>query len=162
MKFHMILTESDADIIAFKHSLPKGTFNNTVLKILRAATRGRTAEIPMCFEIDNSVPKLHTKIELNEDLVQSCYEKLGFEKGKFTTGVKAEIRKCIRKNLRTKNERIPIAIVETLFSRTLSYIEQKQEEYSESQGRTEAMLPHYRECVDRLIAELESVLWEGR
>ncbi len=37
MKVHIVLTEQDTDIICFKHSLPKGKFNETVIKILRAA-----------------------------------------------------------------------------------------------------------------------------
>ncbi len=41
MKFHIVLTEADADIICFKRSLPEGKFNETVRKILWNATKGR-------------------------------------------------------------------------------------------------------------------------
>ncbi len=159
MKFHMILTEADADIICFKRSLPEGTFNATVLKILRSATRGRVAEIPMCFEIDRSVARLHTKIDLDEGLVQRCYEKLGFERGKFTTGVKAEIRKCIQKNLKTKTERIPLATLQKLFSDALALAKARKQERVDD-GCGPSLCP-YREAMDFILNEIQNYISKG-
>ncbi len=159
MKFHIVLTEADADIICFKRSLPNGKFNETVRKILWNATKGRVADTPMSFEIDRTVKKLHTKIELNEDLVQSCYENLGFEPNKFTTGVKAEIRKCIQKNLRTKTDRIPLATVQKMFSDALALAEAKKQERVDN-GCSLSLYP-YREAMEFLLAEIQNSLSKG-
>ncbi len=159
MKFHIVLTEADADIICFKRSLPNGKFNETVRKILWNATKGRVADIPMSFDIERSVTKLHTKIDLNEDLVRSCYENLGFEPNKFTTGVKAEIRKCIQKNLRTKNDRIPIATVQKMFFDALSLVEARKQERVDD-GCGPSLYP-YREAIEFLLTEVQKSMKEG-
>ncbi len=159
MKFHIVLTESDADIICFKRSLPDGKFNETVRKILWNATKGRVAEMPMDFEIDRSVARLHTKIDLDEVLVQRCYENLGFEQNKFTTGVKAEIRKCIRKNLRTRIERISIAEVERAFEKTLAFTAERKAELADE--NYDAILGVYREGVQQLICDIEEAMTKG-
>ena len=99
MKFHLVLTKNDADIIAFKNSLSYKEFNESVIKILNKAVRGKVADIPMNFEISDNVSEAHTKIELNDELVKVCQETLGFNKGRFTACVKQEIRRCIKKNI---------------------------------------------------------------
>ena len=98
MKFHLVLTKNDADIIAFKKSVSYKEFNESVIKILIKAVRGKVADIPMSFEIDSNVAEMHTKIELDDELVKACQEALGFNKGRFTACVKREIRRCIKKN----------------------------------------------------------------
>ncbi len=113
----------------------------------------------MSFEIDRSVTKLHTKIDLNEDLVQSCYENLGFEPNKFTTGVKSEIRKCIQKNLRTETDRIPLAIVQKMFSDALSLAEARKQERVDD-GCCPSLYP-YREAMDFLLDEIQNSLNKG-
>ncbi len=153
MEFHIILTEQDADIICFKRSLPKGKFNETVIKIMRAAVRNKIAVMPMSFKIDRSVTKLNTKINLPEDLIQKCYEKLGFKKGCFTTGVKAEIKKCIRKNLVTKKERLSIEEVKKLFEAATETMEKRR-------GGLPSLAP-YREAVDFLIHEIQKAIDGG-
>lgn len=153
MEFHIILTEQDADIICFKRSLPKGKFNETVIKIMRAAVRNKIAVMPMSFKIDRSVTKLNTKIDLPQDLVKKCYEKLGFKKGSFTTGVKAEIRRCIRKNLVVKRERLSIEEVKKLF-------EAATEMMNNRRGGTPSLAP-YREAVDFLIHEIQKAMEKG-
>ncbi len=42
----------------------------------------------MNFEIDGNVYEMHTKIELDDELVKACRETLGFNKGRFTACVK--------------------------------------------------------------------------
>ncbi len=153
MQFHIVLTEQDADIICFKRSLPKGKFNETVIKIMRAAVRNKIAVMPMNFKIVRSVTKLNTKIDLPEDLIQKCYEKLGFKKGGFTTGVKAGIRKCIRKNLVVKRERLSIAETQKLF-------EAATEMMNKQRGGSPSLAP-YREAVDFLIHEIQKAMDGG-
>ncbi len=150
MQFHIVLTEQDADIICFKRSLPKGKFNETVIKIMRATVRNKIAVMPMNFKIDRSVTKLNTKIDLPEDLIHKCYEKLGFKKGSFTTGVKAEIRRCIRKNLVTKRERLSIAETQKLFEDATAMMEKRR-------GGSPSLAP-YREAVDLLIHEIQNAM----
>ena len=97
MKKHMKLTQKDADIVALKNFLPERKFNETVIKILRAAVKDRVSVIPMDFEIVPFENHSGTKIDLPEELEQKLYEKFG--RRKFTTTVKALIRQCIQQNL---------------------------------------------------------------
>ena len=68
MKRNMKLTKKDADIVALKNFLPERKFNETVIKILRAAAKGKVAVMPMEFEIVPFEKHPGTKIELPEDL----------------------------------------------------------------------------------------------
>ena len=118
MKRNMKLTKKDADIVALKNFLPKRKFNETVIKILRAAVKGKVAVIPMEFEIVPFEKHPGTKIELPEDLEQQLFEKFG--ERKFTTTVKSLIRQCIRQNLKEMpTKRISTADTFSLFEQTL-------------------------------------------
>ena len=75
----MKLTKKDADIVALKNFLPERKFNETVIKILRAAVKGKVAVIPMEFEIVPFEKHPGTKIELPEDLEQQLIENSGNE-----------------------------------------------------------------------------------
>ena len=97
MKRNMKLTKKDADIVALKNFLPERKFNETVIKILRAAVKDRVAVVPMEFEIVPFENHPGTKIDLPEDLEQRLCEKFG--RRKFTTTVKTLIRQCIQQNL---------------------------------------------------------------
>ena len=97
MKKHVKLTKKDADIVALKNFLPERKFNETVIKILRAAVKDRVAVIPMDFQIVPFENHSGTKINLPEDLEQKLCEK--FSRRKFTTTVKTLIRQCIQQNL---------------------------------------------------------------
>ena len=97
MKKHMKLTKKDADIVALKNFLPERKFNETVIKILRAAVNNRVAVIPMDVQIVPFENHPGTKIDLPEDLEQKLCEKFG--RRKFTTTVKVLIRQCIQQNL---------------------------------------------------------------
>ena len=118
MKKHMKLTKKDADIVALKNFLPERKFNETVIKILRAAVKGKVAVIPMEFEIVPFEKHPGTKIELPEDLEQQLIEKFG--ERKFTTTVKDLIRQCIHQNLKeAPTKRITVGVTYAWFERTL-------------------------------------------
>ena len=114
----MKLTKKDADIVALKNFLPERKFNETVIKILRAAVKGKVAEIPMEFDIVPFEKHPGTKIELPEDLEQQLIEKFG--ERKFTTTVKSLIRQCICQNLKeVPTKRMSAADTYSLFEQTL-------------------------------------------
>ena len=118
MKRNMKLTKKDADIVALKNFLPERKFNETVIKILRAAVKDRVAVIPMEFEIVPFEKHPGTKIELPDDLEQKLIEKFG--ERKFTTKVKDLIRQCIHQNLKeAPTKRITVGVTYALFERTL-------------------------------------------
>ena len=118
MQRHMKLTKKDADIVALKNFLPERKFNETVIKILRAAVKDRVAVIPMEFEIVPFEKHPGTKIELPDDLEQKLIEKFG--ERKFTTKVKDLIRQCIRQNRKeVPTKRITVGVTYALFERTL-------------------------------------------
>ena len=115
---NMKLTKKDADIVALKNFLPERKFNETVIKILRAAVKGKVAVIPMEFEIVPFEKHPGTKIELPEDLEQQLIEKFG--ERKFTTTVKDLIRQCIRQNRKeVPTKRISVGTAYAWFERTL-------------------------------------------
>ena len=118
MQRHMKLTKKDADIVALKNFLPERKFNETVIKILRAAVKGKVAVIPMEFKIVPFEKHPGTKIELPEDLEQQLIEKFG--ERKFTTTVKDLLRQCIRQNRKeVPTKRISVGTVYAWFERTL-------------------------------------------
>ena len=126
MKRNMKLTKKDADIVALKNFLPERKFNETVIKILRAAVKGKVAVMPMEFEIVPFEKHPGTKIELPEDLEQQLIEKFG--ERKFTTTVKDLIRQCIRQNLKeVPTKRLSAADIYTLFEQVLEKANQNME-----------------------------------
>ena len=126
MKRNMKLTKKDADIVALKNFLPERKFNETAIKILRAAVKDRVAVIPMEFEILPVEKCSETKIELPEDLEQKLIEKFGEQK--FTTTVKDLIRQCIRQNRKeVPTKRLSAADIYTLFEQVLEKANQNME-----------------------------------
>ena len=151
MKRNMKLTEKDADIVALKNFLPERKFNETVIKILRAAVKGKVAVIPMEFEIVPFEKHPGTKIELPEDLVQQICEKFG--ERKFTTTVKALIRQCICQNLKeVRIKRTTAVVAYAWFERTLEIAdrnvgmpegsEKYQQMYKDSRSALRALIEH--------------------
>ena len=151
MKRNMKLTKKDADIVALKNFLPERKFNETVIKILRAAVKDRVAVIPMEFEIVIFEKHPGTKIELPEDLVQQICEKFG--ERKFTTTVKALIRQCICQNLKeVRIKRTTAVVAYAWFERTLEIAdrnvgmpegsEKYQQMYKDSRMALRALVEH--------------------
>lgn len=163
MKIHIVLTKADADIICLKKSLPRGKFNEFVIKVLRHAAKGSMLSLPMDFEIDGTVSELHTKIDLPEDLVRSCYENLGFEKNKFTTGVKNEIRKCISKNRKAPTvERIPLPTIRSIVDENFVHIRNKEQQLKTHPNKNTLLFSLYNRMIHCILGDLESVKRERR
>ena len=125
MKTNMRITKKDADIVALKNFLPERKFNETAIKILRAAVKDRVAVIPMEFEIVPFEKHPGTKIDLPEDLVQQLCEKFGGRK--FTTTIKTLIRQCICQNLKeVPTKRLSVRTTYYFFIETLKLTEQNK------------------------------------
>lgn len=157
MKFHVVLTESDGDIIRFMRALPEGKFNETVIKILRNAVRGKVAELPI--ELDDlPVTPGDTHIDLPEDLVRKCESELGFKRGKFTTGVKKEILRCIHKNYKAPPKRcVPVSEVEVAFETAIEFIANQKKKNADAQDKDARMLDAYHFLMDWLVEATEKV-----
>ena len=157
MKFHVVLTESDGDIIRFMRALPEGKFNETVIKILRNAVRGKVAELPIELDDLPAAPKdLH--IDLPEDLVRKCESELGFKRGKFTTGVKKEVLRCIHKNYKAPPKRcVPVSEVEVAFETAIEFIANQKKKNADAQDKDARMLDAYHFLMDWLVEATEKV-----
>ena len=158
MKFHVVLTESDGDIIRFMRALPEGKFNETVIKILRNAVRGKVAELPIELDDLPAAPKdLH--IDLPEDLVRKCESELGFKRGKFTTGVKKEILRCIYKNYKAPPKRcVPVSQVEAVFEKANEFIANQKKKTANAPNKDAQMLDAYHYLIDWLVQNTEKVV----
>ena len=153
MKRNMKITKKDADIVALKNFLPERKFNETVIKILRAAVKDRVAVVPMEFEIVPVEKCSETKIELPEDLEQQLIEKFGGRK--FTTTVKELIRRCIRQNRKeVPTKRMAVGTVYAWFKRTLEIADQNIE-MPEGAEKYQQMYKDSRVALQALINHLE-------
>ncbi len=155
MKFHLVLTKNDADIIAFKNSVTYKEFSESVIKILNKAVRGKVADIPMKFEISGNVSENHTKIELNDELVKACQETLEFNKGRFTACVKHEIRRCIKKNISVSDTNSPkIEKIKEVFDDSLKFISNRKAELENHPDRYRKLQKSYKVMLDRTAQNL--------
>ena len=155
MKFHLVLTKNDADIISFKKSLSYKEFNESVIKILNKAVRGKVADIPMNFEIDSNVSEMHTKIDIDDKLVKACKEVLGFRKGRFTACVKQEIRRCIKKNNSVSdNNSLDTEKIKELFDDSLQFISNRKAELENHPDRYRKFQKSYKVMLDKTAQNL--------
>lgn len=155
MKFHLVLTKNDADIISFKKSLSYKEFNESVIKILNKAVRGKVADIPMNFEIDSNVSEMHTKIDIDDELVKACKEVLGFRKGRFTACVKQEIRRCIKKNNSVSdNNSLDTEKIKELFDDSLQFISNRKAELENHPDRYRKLQKSYKVMLDKTAQNL--------
>ena len=153
MKINMKITKKDADIVALKKFLPERKFNETVIKILRAAVKDRVAVIPMEFEIVPFENYSETKIDLPEELKQKLIEKFGGRK--FTTKVKDLIKQCIHQNRKeVPTKRITVGITYAWFERTLE-IADRNIDMPEGSEKYQQMYKDSRLALQALIDHLE-------
>ncbi len=124
---NILLTKMDADIIAFKKYLPNGEWSKTVSNILSAAMRDRICVMPMNFVIVPVESSLPTKLYLSDKQVARFCEKFGCSKGNVTTRIKAEIKRCIRKNLHTV--KISSTDAKALFAKVNELVDENEKRY---------------------------------
>ena len=152
MKHHMILVaEKDADIIAFKNYLPYGKFNETANRILWHVVRDDIPDDPMKFEIDVYAPTMHTKIELSAELEKKCRDRYKSSGEPFTTGIKNDIKRYIRKNRQDP----AVCMIDTEEIRRLLLdaersLDEIRERYANSPERNRQILKAYRAVLENL------------
>ena len=126
-KYHVVLTPDEPEIIAFKKSLPQGTFSKSVVIIMTESLKDKVAKIPMNFKIEPVIEDVHTKISLPEELVQKFCKKFGCQKGNLTSFIKREVKKCIQNNLDPlPDEYISSTNVKALFDQVINRVNEKQ------------------------------------
>lgn len=144
MKLHIVLTKKDADIAAFKKSLPKGEWSKTVVQIMNAAIRDRVADIPMNFAIEPLDEKEDAKISMPQKLADRFCEKFGYEKGELGPGIKTQIRKCIRKNLKQSIvQRFSSADIQAAFDQAIRHVSEKGEALDGRRDKCERLQREY-------------------
>ena len=162
MKLHIVLTKKDADIAAFKKSLPKGEWSKNVVQIMNAAMRDRVADIPMQFSIEALDEKIPTKISLSQKLAEKIKEKFGYKKGNFSTGIKIEIRKCIRKNLKISSvKRFSSAEITAAFDEAFHRISEKGEMLDGRRDKNERVQREYRWAFNAMLDTLTNSIKKG-
>ena len=162
MKIRIDLTKKDADIAAFKKSLPKGEWSKNVVQIMNAAMRDRVADIPMQFTIEALDEKIPTKISLPEKLAERFKEKFGYKKGNFSTGIKIEIRKCIRKNLKISFvKRFSSAEITAAFDEAFHRISEKGEILDGRRDKNERVQREYRWAFNAMLDTLTNSTKKG-
>ena len=162
MKIRIDLTKKDADIAAFKNSLPKGEWSKNVVQIMNAAMRDRVADIPMQFTIEALDEKIPTKISLPEKLAERFCEKFGCKKGNFSTGIKIEIRKCIRKNLKISSvKRFSSAEITAAFDEAFHRISEKGEMLDGRRDKNERVKREYRWAFNAMLETLTNSTKKG-
>ena len=162
MKIRINLTKKDADIAAFKKSLPQGEWSKNVVQIMNAAIRDRVADIPMQFTIEALDEKIPTKISLPEKLAERFCEKIGCKKGNFSTGIKIEIRKCIRKNLKISSvKRFSSAEITAAFDEAFHRISEKGEMLDGRRDKNERVQREYRWAFNAMLETLTNSTKKG-
>lgn len=98
MHFHIVLGNTDGDILHWKNSLPPKTFSHFVREILSAEKRRRIAVIPLPKQRGIDTGHLETHIRISDkQLLQFL---MSFPKRKRAGMVKNIIRKHIAANFR--------------------------------------------------------------
>lgn len=93
---HFILSGRDSDLIGWKSSLPKRTFNKTVNEILAAEHKGKIASVPCEFSSAKVTDGHHYRLIIRDQNALAFLRK--FEWGDVTENIKKVIRKHIKKN----------------------------------------------------------------
>ena len=126
IKYHVVLTVNEPELIAFKKALPCGRLSQTAELIMTESLKDKVAEIPMDFKVEPVIEDVHTKISLPEELVQKFCKKFGCQKGSLTTAIKKEIKKCIQTNLNPEpDEYFSSTKVEAIFNQVKNRVNEK-------------------------------------
>lgn len=161
MKLHVVLTKNDGDILAFKKSLPKGEWSKTVAIILNAALKGEVATLPMNFKFEPIRENVHTKISLPDELLRKCHKKLGCKRGSLTTVIKAEIKKCIQKNLLAFNiKKFSYAEIRLIFEQMLCCVDERIDGIGDLKQRSKLILKLQHQAMNELIDELRQITYK--
>ena len=120
--------------------------------------RRKVAELPIELDDLPVTPKdLH--IDLPEDLVRRCENELGFKRGKFTTGVKKEILRCIHKKYQAPPKRcVPVSQVEAAFEKANEFIANQKKKTADTPDKDAQMLDAYHYLIDWLVQITEKVV----
>ena len=162
MKKHIVLKNQDADIYCFLNTIPKGQREKIVSQILASALRGRVLTIPMNFVIKSFDGERHVKIDIPDNLVAKCEERLGFTRGKFSVCIKNEIRRCINKNLVIpKIIRIPKSKVREKIKDMLDSINEKEKSLAEHPEKNKIMIKIILKSLDALAQDVRNCAKKG-
>lgn len=93
---HIVFHKSEADIICWMRSLPPGSINSTVNKILSAESKGTLAKIPYKFSFTSDVEKANCRFVIRTKAALNFVAKI--PRGKIKQTLVKVIRKHIRKN----------------------------------------------------------------
>ncbi len=93
---HFVLSPEDSDLIAWKNSLPKRRFNQTVCEILVSESKGKLAVIPHQFSSAECSEPVHCLLRIQDENAIRLIDSI--EPGEITPYIKKIIRKHIRKN----------------------------------------------------------------
>lgn len=118
--------------------------------------------IPMQFTIEALDEKIPTKISLPEKLAERFCEKFGCKKGNFSTGIKIEIRKCIRKNLKISSvKRFSSAEITAAFDEAFHRISEKGEILDGRRDKNERVQRKYRWAFNAMLDTLTNSIKKG-
>lgn len=93
---HIVFHKSEADIICWMRSLPPGSINSTVNKILTAESKGMLANIPYKFSLTSDVEKANCRFVIRNKAALNLVAKI--PRGKMKQTLVKVIRNHIRKN----------------------------------------------------------------
>lgn len=96
---HFVLCAKDSDLIAWKKSLQKRTFNKTVNEILAAEYKDKIASVPCEFSSTEITGEHHYRLIIRDQNALAFLRK--FKWGDVTENIKKVIRKHIKKNRET-------------------------------------------------------------
>ena len=109
MTIHLILNETDADLIYWRNFLPPRTFGKYVCRILEAERNGQIADIPVPENLETEKGYLDLKFVINEkDLINFIESIPNWKRG---TLIKSIIRKNIYENYVRKNQKYKVKVV---------------------------------------------------
>ncbi len=121
---HFVLSSEDGDLIAWKNSLPKRRFNQTVCEILVNESLGKLAVVPLRFSPAECSEPVHCLLRLQDENAIRLIDSM--EPGEVTPYIKKTIRKHIKKN-RNKAKTVSAKLLRRLIKNIQANLEHEQE-----------------------------------